>query len=354
MNSNRFSTRKSLGLDNRVWYVMLTVIVVSIGLLSYELADTKKCVPVHFTFRRLLAAESDTTVAVFRVGETIMFSASKNPDIISWDFNDNSPIQYGQYINHEFKMERDYYVTARVGRGCNDVQKISIIKADENIATPSAEQIITGGDSTVYPNIRQTYTCMQPADYYDWNLDGYPAMRQQGVSASAKFTFPKPGTYTVRVTLNHDVSKQYPKLVIVSEEVRPAPPVFNPDPQTETVPVNNATLVNPPINDQAKAEFENMVKQVVAGADYKSLNFDRYLCQHVDRTKATLKQTDKAALGGRNSDKTDYFNLLCLQLSSMKTRKSSFGKKSKIDIKKVDLKVNPDDGCVTLIVIEYE
>ena len=354
MNSNNFYTRKKFGLDNRVWYVMLTVIVVSIGLLSYQLADTKKCVPIHFTFRRLLAAESDTAVSVFHVGETIMFSASKNPDIISWDFDDNSGVQYGQFINHEFKMERDYYVTARVGRGCNDVQKISIIKAAEAASAPSSDQIITGGDSTVYPNIRQTYTCMQPADYYDWNLDGYPAMRQQGVAASAKFTFPKPGTYTIRVTLNHDVSKQYPRIVIVSEEIRPAPPAFVPDTAKPSSITNDQTSNTPIINDQAKAEFENMVKQVVGGADIQTLNFNKYLCYHIDKTKATLKQTDKAALGSRISDKTDYFNLLCLQMPNMKTRKSSFGKKSKIEVKKVELKVNPDDGCVTLIVIEYE
>ncbi|MEO8771187.1 MAG: hypothetical protein ABI402_13920, partial [Ferruginibacter sp.] len=260
-----------------------------------------------------------------------------------------------QYINHEFKTERDYYVTARVGRGCNDVQKISIIKAAEPTSEPSSDQIITGGDSTIYPNIRQTYTCMQPADHYDWNLDGYPAMRQQGVSASAKFTFPKPGTYTIRVTLNHDVSKQYPRIVIVSEEVASSPiPPEKPNTPVENEPTPSSEPGSPIINDQAKAEFENMVKQVVGGADIQTLNFNKYLCYHVDKTKATLKQTDKAALGSRISEKTDYFNLLCLQMPSMKTRKSSFGKKSKIDIKKVELKVNPDDGCVTLIVIEYE
>ena len=53
MNANRIFTRQIKGLDYRIWRVILIMIIISIGLLSYRLIDVRKCKPVNFTIKTI-------------------------------------------------------------------------------------------------------------------------------------------------------------------------------------------------------------------------------------------------------------------------------------------------------------
>ena len=53
MNSNRILTRKTFGLDHRVWRVMIVLFVLATGLYSYKLIDKPKCTQVDFKIKTI-------------------------------------------------------------------------------------------------------------------------------------------------------------------------------------------------------------------------------------------------------------------------------------------------------------
>ena len=79
MKANRIFTRQVMGLDHRVFNMILVVCLISIGLLSYRLIDKKECTPVNFVIKTITLHTDSSYLA----GETLSFIASANENEIS-------------------------------------------------------------------------------------------------------------------------------------------------------------------------------------------------------------------------------------------------------------------------------
>ena len=108
MTSNRIFTRQLMGLDYRVWRVMLIISILSLGLLSYRLIDSKKCIPVNFLIKTI-TIHADST---YSVGENLSFISSSNKNEITWDFGDNTEKVTGQYVTHAYQNTGSYKIIA--------------------------------------------------------------------------------------------------------------------------------------------------------------------------------------------------------------------------------------------------
>ena len=95
-----------MGLDNRVWRVMISMIVLSAGLLNYKLMDNETCrtIPVYV---KPISHHDDST---YYTDEIIFFNAPGPERTLTWDFDDNTPAQEGRNVTHRFQAEGNYNV----------------------------------------------------------------------------------------------------------------------------------------------------------------------------------------------------------------------------------------------------
>jgi PKD repeat protein len=332
MTSNRIFTRQLMGLDYRVWRVMLIISILSVGLLGYRLIESKKCIPVNFSIKTI----SPHTDSTYSTGETLSFVASANKDEISWDFGDNTAKVTGQYVTHIYQNRGSYKITASTGTNCETTISI-VVKAVEfiqkNDNNPVTGEEIIGQLSTITGK-EELFTCVVTAKFYEWSITNYPKMTQTG--STAKFKFPTPGKYAVEVTLDHDRTKRYSKEITVEQapdlnspiqdDIKPLIPDGVqplPDP-TRTVIITDATF---------KDYLEKVINKKMTVTD-----FDNYLC-YKGETKAVL-----------NGDLMT-FTELCDDISGKKRRKMIIGK-TKIKIQVAEMR-RDKDGCVNIIEIKY-
>ncbi len=334
MTPNRIFTRQQMGLDYRVWRVMFIMIILSLGLISYRLIDTKKCSPVSFSIKTI-AIHTDST---YSVGEILSFISTANKNEITWDFGDNSDKITGQYVTHTYQQVGSYNITASTGATCETTRPITIIQAsvvqskDNNIVV--GEEIV--GPAATMTGKEESFFCMVTASAYEWSIPNYPKMIQTG--QTAKFQFPTAGKFLVQVTLDHDRTKRYSKEItveavpvvkseipenikpLIPEGVQPLPP-----PETnKTVNISDAIFTG---------YLEKVIDKKMSAAD-----FDNYLC-YKGETKVIL-----------NGDLMT-FNALCEEISGKKRRKMIIGK-TKIKIKSAEMR-RDKDGCVNIIEVKY-
>jgi PKD repeat protein len=322
-----------MGLDYRVWRVMLIISLLSLGLLSYRLIDSKKCIPVSFSIKTI-AIHADST---YSAGEILSFISSSTKNEITWDFGDNTQKITGQYVTHAYQDIGSYTITASTGTGssCETIMKIVIAPAviqkdDTNLVT--GEEIV--GPVATLTGKEEIFTCMVSAAVYEWSITNYPKMTQKG--STAKFQFPTAGKYSVQVTLDGDRTKRYSKEITVEaapdlsspipDDIKPLiPSGVQPLPEaTATVKITDATF---------KEYLEKVIDKKMTAAD-----FDNYLC-YKGETKVIL-----------NGDLMS-FNALCEEISGKKRRKMIIGK-TRIKIKSAEMR-RDKDGCVNIVEIKY-
>lgn len=333
MKAKRIFTRQILGLDYRVFNVILALMIISIGLLSYRLIDAKKCAPVNFLIKTI-TLHTDSS---YSAGETLSFIASANKNEITWDFGDNSAKVTGQYVSHKYLSTGSFTVTAYTGGSCETLQKITVkLPSDfdkSNERVNPGEEII--GPFNTSTGIEESFTCMVAADNYEWSVPNYPKMLRTG--STAKFTFPAAGKFLVQVTLDRDRTKRYTKEITVEA---PAP-VNSPAPGEIKKLIHDAvqTLPDPKtvsvkISDAIFAEYLSQVidKKMTAP------DFDKYLC---------FKGETKVVSNGDIIT----FTALCEEISGKKRRKFIIGK-TKIKINSAILR-RDNEGCVNIIEVKY-
>jgi PKD domain len=343
-------TRQQLGLDYRIWRVMLIISVLSLSFLSYRILDSKKCIPVNFIIKTI-TAHADST---YNVGEILSLISSANKDETTWDFGDNTGKVTGQYVTHIYKAAGTYKITASTGSTCEKVMKIAI--ATPTTIIESSTNLISG-EEIVGPILTITgkdalFTCMVTAKVYEWSITNYPKLTQTGPSAI--FQFPTPGKYIVEVTLDNDREKRYTKDINVeAEAVKPV--------TTTTDPAELKQLISPKISPMTIPEKLLPAEAVVAAPeknktvtitdaifkDYlgkvidkkmTAADFDSYLCYKGD-TKVIL-----------NGDLMT-FNAMCGEISGKKKSKMVLWKKS-IKIKTAEMRRDTDE-CVNIIEIKF-
>ncbi|MBS1755214.1 MAG: PKD domain-containing protein [Ferruginibacter sp.] len=334
MTGNRIFTKQLMGLDYRVWRTMLIISIISLGLLSYTLIDSKKCEPVNFLIKTIV----QHTDGVYNTGETLSFVSSSSKFETTWDFGDNTAKITGQYVTHIYKTAGEYRISASTGTGCETIQGIQVVEPvasaqdDNNVVTG---QEIVGPSSTVTGK-EEMFTCMVTAKSYDWSISNYPKMNQQG--STAKFQFPTPGKYLVQVTLDSDRTKRYTKEINV--EAMPVAPSVTPDEVKPLIPETVQPLPSPTDSKNIKITddiFKGYLGKVV-DKKMTAADFDNYLC---------YKGDTKVILNGELMT----FNAMCEEISGKKRRKLLIGKK-KIKIEMAEMR-RDKDGCVNIIEVKY-
>src|SRR5262245_4458970 len=107
-NSTSIFTKRFMGLDRGVWWVMLVVVVLSIGLAGYKISGDKPCVNMMVAINGTIKGDNKT----FYVGETVRFVAlfAEGKKVV-WDFGDQSNKEQGMRSTHTYKKEGVFPVT---------------------------------------------------------------------------------------------------------------------------------------------------------------------------------------------------------------------------------------------------
>jgi len=324
-----------MGLDYRVWRVMLILSLVSLALLSYRLIDSGKCTPADFTIKTITVHTDDN----FYVGETLNFISSANKDEITWDFGDNTAKITGQYVTHVYQNKGSYKIIVSTGTGaaCETIKNIEVIepvvKVDATSNFITGEEIV--GPVSTITGKQEIFTCMVTAKSYEWSISNYPKMTQKG--STANFQFPTAGKYTVQVTLDGDRTKRFSKDI----NVEAAPDLSSPIPSDikPLLPESVQPLPAPETNKTVKITDDIFKGYLMKVIDKKmsAADFDNYLC-YKGETKVIL-----------NGDLMT-FNAFCDEISG-KTRRKFLGR-TKIKIQTAEMR-RDKDGCVNIIEVKY-
>ncbi len=333
MNSERILTRKTLGLDYRVWRVMIVFLVLSIGLFGYTLLDKPTCIPVDFKIKTI---DNDS---VFSTDEILSFSSLRFEKNITWDFGDNSPAGTGTFITHRFATEGKYFIKVTVNSDCQFIKPITVRKAiSETLNSMNKEQI--DGHPSTFVGAGESYTSLLTADTYEWIIENHP---EYGVlnGQSVNYKFLSPGDFTIKLSLNKDRFKIYRKSVTVVENEKPKP-VEKIDKLIDYDKLAKLDKENSVKTSISELTFKEYLGKVIGG-EFFAKDFNDYLCS---------EGKTPTILNGK-ADRQVSFEQACAELNGK--RRSKFlglGKKA-IHIKSVRL--NKDKGnCITLIEIKYE
>ncbi|MEO6328783.1 MAG: PKD domain-containing protein [Ginsengibacter sp.] len=355
MNPYRIYTRKTMGLDNRVWRLMFVIILLSVGLLSYRLLDKEKCISFSFAVKALGLHTND----VFYTGETLSFIASTPSKEISWNFGDNTG-SLGATVYHQFLKEGIYLVTAGSNSLCKIEKEITV--KNQPVVVQSADNAAgtIAGRVSCYTYEEQIYSYTGSAKSYDWSVPNHQSLGTKS-GQTITYTFPYAGKYTLQVELDGDRNKRHVLEVIVEDKVKPksqvsekvtqlipyTPPPPAPQRQEELPP----PVIKPAEPDLTRAEpsnnkifiapvtFKEYLKKV-ANKEMGVQDFDKYLCGGGGTP---------VIVNGNKNDVTT-FSSLCQEISGKK-KKLIFGKKT---VEIIDVQLQKINGCVTIIDVHYK
>jgi hypothetical protein len=334
MNSERILTRKTLGLDHRVWRVMIVLFVLATGLYGYTLIDKPKCVPLDFKIKTI---DNDS---VYYTDEILSFSTLRFEKNITWDFGDNSPAGTGTFITHRFATEGKYYIKVTLNADCQSTRPITVKKAV--VETLEAKENIDGHAST-FVGASESFTTLAKADIYEWSVENHPEYALLN-GPIANYKFSSPGDFTIKLTLNKDRFKIYRKNVTVVENEKP-----------KVVEKIDKLIDYDKLAKLDKQEKESSVKTAIT-----ELTFSEYLGKVIDGKFFAKDFNDFLCMEGKTpviingkADRQVTFEQACAELNGKKRSKFLGLGKRTIHIKSVRL--NKDkQGCISLIEIKYE
>jgi hypothetical protein len=309
---------------------MISLVILSSGLLGYRLLDTPTCTPVDFKVKTVLGNDS-----AYYTDEILSFTTLTFQENIKWDFNDNSNVETGTYVTHRFAREGKFFVKVIVGDGCELIHPITIKKA-----LPDSDHIaehILSNDNT-FAGTPETFNCTIAADSYDWTVSEHPEFGIRS-GASTVYKFETPGEYTIELTLNKNRLKKYRKIIqVATKPLIPKAPTKT-GPQEISVLIPKRTCI--PKILITDATFKEYIEKVVAGT-YTAENFKDYLGNSEDPIPVILNGDIKNKMT---------FSDACNQLNGKKKRQNVLWKR-KIRIQNVHL-TRDTDNCILKIEINY-
>jgi PKD domain len=292
MNSYRIYSRRTMGLDNRIWFVMLGAAFLLEGFFVYKIVNPATCPSFSFSIKTL-SPRTDTGT-LFKKEEAISFTSSVNNENITWDFGDNTENLQGRLVTHRFSKDGSYVVKARLNSICDFEQTITVAKDPVHVIVPVT---ILGSDSTVIGKDIEL-TCPDTASLYDWGVQSHGEIPNTGNGSKAKFKFPLPGPYTITVKLNGDITRIGVKTVNVT---------------LKPVKINTGVINTPPPQCALPIPYEVFANELVKvmRRESDSGKFGLYLCKG-DSTPVTVNP------GKRNQEFK--FGDFCQRLSAIKDK----------------------------------
>ena len=123
MDNEQKVSRKFLGMNSKVWLVIIIMLIISGGFVGYTMLKNEECVPIDFN----VGVAPHLNDNFYYVGEEIPFKASRASNRISWNFNDDSDSIVGKaFVTHKFSKEGYYYVTLSTSLDCEAIRLVTI------------------------------------------------------------------------------------------------------------------------------------------------------------------------------------------------------------------------------------
>src|SRR6186713_3214353 len=123
MDNEQKVSRKFLGMNSKVWLVIIIMLIISGGIVVYTMLKNEECVPIDFN----VGVAPHLNDNFYYVGEEIPFKASRASNRISWNFNDDSDSIVGKaFVTHKFSKEGYYYVTLSTSLDCEAIRLVTI------------------------------------------------------------------------------------------------------------------------------------------------------------------------------------------------------------------------------------
>ena len=354
MNPNRIFTKKTMGLDNRVWRLLFAMILLPLGLLSYRLMDEKKCTSFSITVKTLGVHSNE----VFYTGETLSFIASTSSKDISWDFGDNTS-DVGASVHHEFLKEGIFLVTAKSNTLCQTEKLITIKKRPVVVQQSENTAASIAGPSSCYTFTEQIFTFPGTAQSYEWSVPNHQSLGIK-TGQTITYTFPYAGIYTVQVELDHDRRKRYRLDVTVDNEIKPKSPlpekispliIPNNPPPKEIIPPEPTPVPRPAAPDTTAAEAP--VNKILIISD---VTFLAYL-EKVMNKEMAVQDFEKYGISANtpvvvndNKKEKKTFGELCEDISSKKKKLILFKKKIRLE----SAQLHRINKLVTVVDVHYK
>jgi hypothetical protein len=342
MESSSIFTRRRMGFDNNVWYVMAICCILSAGLFGYSAVkrkDVKPCgdLSVHVNGR------INTDSIYFDMGQPIIFRSPFSPgNRVIWDFGDATAREEGFSLVHTYNRASKFTVTVIVNGNCRYYKTIIVKKPYAGLLDSTGntiEDII--GQEDVFVGETISYKTMRTANTYEWyveNNNNYP--RQKGKEINIKFR--GQGLYILVLVLDGDRRKKYIKKILVSSDPAKVPEELRPDRLIKKLPLDTAKDDNTDLavhkSDSVKKPttksitdeiFKTYLQALVCGGmEVKS--FNDYLCMG-DKTPVII-----------NNKQSSTFGAMCADIK---------GKKIKIESV---ISGRDNDGCVYNLTIKYD
>jgi len=244
MRVSSINSNKILGLDSSIWFTLIIVSFLSLGLLGYKLAEEEECLPASLSKKNLNGA-----IEGFKPNETIQFTlfvpGSNAP--ISWDFGDKSPSETGSLVSHIFNKPGNYEVIAKVNGRCEETTIVKVepetapIKPTDELATnsnlPSAGGLVQASNYQPMVNQQVTFSSNLAGKTYEWTVEG-PGSFEVKTTNVATYSFPIAQRYTVKLMLDNNPNKVYSAFILVAPLPKPAAPIA-------TIPIQPKPLLTP-------------------------------------------------------------------------------------------------------------
>jgi len=124
MDSNNIFSRRTFGVNNKVWLTITILAIIAVGILSYTSIEKDNCVSFNIDVGEGIHLNDD----YYFIGEKIPFKTSTSSSKITWNFNDSSnEVVAKDFVIHTFTREGQYYVTASTNPGCESIRLITVI-----------------------------------------------------------------------------------------------------------------------------------------------------------------------------------------------------------------------------------
>lgn len=310
MHTSSIYTRQRMGIDNNVWISMLTCIVLSAGLLGYNVSNRNKikpCQPIDFA----VSGRKNLDKVTFKTGELLMFRSGVSvKDEVIWDFGDGTAKQTGYDKPHVFSQPGTFTVRALVNDLCLGEKRVVIEQVSTAIIDTAGnvlESIVGNGEAKT--NEMVTFNTMLTASSYEWRIDknsSYPVLKGE----EANYTFRTEGIYTVVLTLDNDKQKRYFKTITVSKPevvanggapkpkplIPPLPKIVDTSTEKPVEPIKPVDpVVTPAYTKLADEGFKTYLQIVVCG-NMSAADFNNYLCKG-ENTPVVINNQEQKTFG---------------------------------------------------------
>jgi hypothetical protein len=207
MNATNFFTRRILGMDYRVWGVMLLVCLLSVGLYGYKqikfsIINDRPCPPDTIAINGKRVED----LAICYLNRYYQFAIqSVATSKVEWKFKDDTNVEQGQIVYHKFIQEGIYRITATINGRCEFVAEVEVVNYPLNNQKKPAVEIHTDPKHPTIGSVVK-FHCVSDVLFissYEWKVLETNEVQKDAVPA---FTFREEGIYTIQLVINDDPS----------------------------------------------------------------------------------------------------------------------------------------------------